>query len=114
MLNVEMFLKDVGKRIMDRRKKLGLTQEALAERSDLTTQFVSYAESGKRGSRPENLVKIASALGTSIDYLLTGDIIDKDKLLLSDKMEKLSDDEFKLVEGLVDQIIELYHKDEKM
>lgn len=114
MLNVEMFLKDVGKRIMDRRKKLGLTQEALAERSDLTTQFVSYAESGKRGSRPENLVKIASALGTSIDYLLTGDIIDKDKLLLSDKMERLSDDEFKLVEGLVDQIIELYHKDEKM
>lgn len=114
MLNVEMFLKDVGKRIMDRRKKLGLTQEALAERSDLTTQFVSYAESGKRGSRPENLVKIASALGTSIDYLLTGDIIDKDKLLLSDKMERLSDDEFKLVEGLVDQIIELYHKDEKV
>lgn len=114
MLNVEMFLKDVGKRIMDRRKKLGLTQEALAERSDLTTQFVSYAESGKRGSRPENLVKIASALGTSIDYLLTGDIIDKDKQLLSDKMERLSDDEFKLVEGLVDQIIELYHKDEKM
>lgn len=110
MLNVEMFLKDVGKRIMDRRKKLGLTQEALAERSDLTTQFVSYAESGKRGSRPENLVKIASALGTSIDYLLTGDIIDKDKLLLSDKMERLSEDEFKLVEGLVDQIIELYHK----
>lgn len=114
MLDVELFLKDVGKRIMDRRKKLGLTQEALAERSDLTTQFVSYAESGKRGSRPENLVKIASALGTSIDYLLTGDIIDKDKLLLSDKMERLSDDEFKLVEGLVDQIIELYHKDEKM
>lgn len=114
MLNVEMFLKDVGKRIMDRRKKLGLTQEALAERSDLTTQFVSYAESGKRGSRPENLVKIASALGTSIDYLLTGDIIDKDKLLLSDKMERLSDDEFKLVEGLVDQIIELYHNDEKV
>lgn len=110
MLDVELFLKDVGKRIMDRRKKLGLTQEALAERSDLTTQFVSYAESGKRGSRPENLVKIASALGTSIDYLLTGDIIDKDKLLLSDKMERLSEDEFKLVEGLVDQIIELYHK----
>lgn len=114
MLNVEMFLKDVGKRIMDRRKKLGLTQEALAERSDLTTQFVSYAESGKRGSRPENLVKIAAALGTSIDYLLTGDIIDKDKQLLSDKMERLSDDEFKLVEGLVDQIIELYHNDEKV
>lgn len=47
MLNVELYLQEMGKRIMERRKKLGLTQEALAEKSELTTQFVSYAESGK-------------------------------------------------------------------
>ena len=52
MLDLELYLDEVGKRIMERRKKLGLTQEALAEMSDLTTQFVSYAESGKRGMRP--------------------------------------------------------------
>ena len=85
MLDLELYLGEVGKRIMERRRKLGLTQEALAEMSDLTTQFVSYAESGKRGIRPENLMKIASALGVSTDYILTGDIIDKDKLLLSEK-----------------------------
>lgn len=112
MLDVELYLKDVGKRIMERRKKLGLTQEALAEQSDLTTQFVSYAESGKRGSRPENLMRIASALDTSVDYLLTGDIIDKDKLLLSRKLDKLTPEEVRLVEGIIDQCIELYHRDE--
>ena len=112
MLDVELYLKDVGKRIMERRKKLGLTQEALAEQSDLTTQFVSYAESGKRGSRPENLMKIASALGTSVDYLLTGDIIDKDKLLISDKLDKLNPEEVRLIEGIIDQCIALYHRDE--
>ena len=47
---------------MDRRKKLGLTQEALAEKGEVTTQFVSYAESGKQAMRPENLLKISSAL----------------------------------------------------
>ena len=52
-MNVELYLKEMGQRIMERRKKLGLTQEALAEMSELTTQFVSYAESGKRGMRPE-------------------------------------------------------------
>lgn len=57
-----------------------MTQEALAEKGEVTTQFVSYAESGKRAMRPENLMKIASALGVSTDYILTGDIIDKDKL----------------------------------
>ena len=44
-MNVELYLREMGERIMQRRKKLGLTQEALAELSELTTQFVSY-ESG--------------------------------------------------------------------
>ena len=112
MLDLELYLKDVGIRIMERRKKLGLTQEALAEKSDLTTQFVSYAESGKRGMRPENLMKIAAALGVSTDYILTGDIIDKDKLLLSEKLGKLTAEEIRLVEGIIDECIILYHRDE--
>lgn len=58
----ELLLQQIGKRIIERRKKLGLTQEALAEKGDMTTQFVSYAESGKRAMRPENLLKISSAL----------------------------------------------------
>ncbi len=111
-MNVELYLKEMGQRIMERRKKLGLTQEALAERSELTTQFVSYAESGKRGMRPENLMRIAAALGVSTDYLLTGDIIDKDKLLLSDKLGKLSPKQVRIVESVVDECIRLFSKGE--
>ena len=70
MADSERFLVDMGKRISERRKKMGLTQEGLAERGDMTTQFVSYAEAGKRAMRPENLLKISSALGVSADYLL--------------------------------------------
>ena len=110
-MNVELYLKEMGQRIMERRKKLGLTQEALAEMSELTTQFVSYAESGKRGMRPENLMKVAAALGVSTDYLLTGDIIDKDKLLLSEKLEKLTPQQVRIVENVVDECIALYSKD---
>ena len=90
MSDNELCLQEIGKRIMDRRKKLGLTQEALAEKGDVTTQFVSYAESGKRAMRPENLLKISSALEVSADYLLTGEIIDKDLLILSDKLRRLT------------------------
>ena len=78
----------------------------------MTTQFVSYAESGKRGMRPENLMKIAAALGVSTDYLLTGDIIDKDKLLLSDKLGKLSPKQVRIVESVVDECIRLFSKGE--
>lgn len=112
MEDLELYLNEVGKRIMERRKKLGMTQEALAEKSGVTTQFVSYAESGKRAMRPENLMKIASALSVSTDYILTGDIIDKDKLLLSEKLDRLTAAEVRIVESIIDECIALYHKDE--
>lgn len=111
-MDVKIYLNEVGQRIMERRKKMGMTQEELAERSGLTTQFVSYAESGKRASRPENLMKIAAVLGVSTDYLLTGDIIDKDKLLLSDKLDKLGAEEVRIIESIIDECISLYHRDE--
>lgn len=96
-----------------RRKKFGLTQEELAEKGDVTTQFVSYAESGKRAMRPENLLKISSALEVSADYLLTGDIIDKDLLLLSNKMRKLSPSQLRLIENIIDECNNLFNGTDK-
>ena len=104
----EKWLLTVGQRITDRRKALGWTQEELAEIGDLTPQFVSYAESGKRAMRPENLLKISSALGVSADYLLTGEIIDKDLLLFSDKLRKLSPSQMLIIENIIDECITLF------
>lgn len=108
MANNENWLLVIGQRITDRRKKYGWTQEELAERGDLTPQFVSYAESGKRAMRPENLLKISSALGVSADYLLTGEIIDKDLLLLSNKLQKLSASQLRIIENIVDECTALF------
>lgn len=104
----DAFLLDIGQRIMERRKKMGMTQEALAEKGEMTAQFISYAESGKRAMRPENLLKLSESLGVSADYLLTGDIVDKDLLLLSDKLKKLSPAQLRLVEDIVDECIRLF------
>lgn len=104
----EICLQEIGRRIMERRKKLGLTQEALAEKGEVTTQFVSYAESGKRAMRPENLMKISEALGVSADYLLTGDVIDKDLLLISEKLQRLTPEQLRLVENLIDACSEYF------
>ena len=108
MQDKEIFLQEVGQRIIERRRKLGITQEALAEISDVTTQFVSYAESGKRAMRPENLLKIANALGVSTDYLLTGDIVDKDLLLLSEKLSKLTPSQLRVIENIIDECNNLF------
>lgn len=71
----------------------------------MATQFVSYAEVGKRAMRPENPLKITSALGASADYILTGDIIDKDHLLLSEKMRKLMPSQLRIIENIIDECI---------
>ena len=108
MQDKDLCLQEMGQRIIARRKKLGLTQEALAEKGDMTTQFVSYAEAGKRAMRPENLMKISSALHVSADYLLTGDVVDKDMLILSDKLRKLSPSQLRIVENVIDECITLF------
>ena len=108
MADAELCLKEIGQRIIERRKKLGMTQEALAEKADVTAQFVSYAEAGKRAMRPENLLKIAAALEVSADYLLTGDIIDKDLLILSDKMRKLTPSQIRILENIIDECCALF------
>ena len=66
----------------------------------------------RRATRPENLLKIARALNVSVDYLLTGDIIDKDLLLLSEKLNKLTPTQFRTVENIVNECISLNEKAE--
>lgn len=109
MADTELMLMEIGKRITERRKQLGLTQEALAEKGNMTPQFVSYAEAGKRAMRPENLLKISSALEVSADYLLTGEIVDKDLLIISDKLRSLSFSQLRIIESIIDECNELFH-----
>ncbi|EKC49556.1 HTH-type transcriptional regulator ImmR [Ruminococcus bromii] len=109
MAEIDICLQDIGNRITELRKRLGWTQEELAEKADLTPQFVSYAESGKRAMRPENLLKLSKALNVSADYLLTGEIIDKDLLILSDKIKQLSPSQIRIIENIVDQCNDLFN-----
>jgi transcriptional regulator with XRE-family HTH domain len=109
LAEIDICLQDIGNRITELRKRLGWTQEELAEKADLTPQFVSYAESGKRAMRPENLLKLSKALNVSADYLLTGEIIDKDLLILSDKIKQLSPSQIRIIENIVDQCNNLFN-----
>jgi len=66
-------LQKMGMRIMLRRKELRLSQDDVAEITGLTTQTISTAERGVKALRPENIVKLCSALGVSPNYLLLGE-----------------------------------------
>ena len=108
MAEIDICLQGIGERVTELRKRLGWTQEELAEKADLTPQFVSYAESGKRAMRPENLLKLSKALNVSADYLLTGEVVDKDILILSEKMKNLSPSQIRIIENIIDECNNLY------
>ena len=66
------FLKEMGQRIMVRRKSLRMTQEELAEKLGVSTQMISNLALVKNAIRPEILAKVCTVLELSADFILTG------------------------------------------
>lgn len=65
--------KILGKNIANRRHELKMTQQVLAERSDLSINFVSRLErGGSNNVSSTTLYKLAVALQTSMDALMMG------------------------------------------
>jgi transcriptional regulator with XRE-family HTH domain len=62
----------LGERIKKLREQRGWKQEELARHAGVSKSAISEVESDTTQPRGPNLVRLASALGASLDYLLTG------------------------------------------
>ena len=60
----------LGKRIRDARKKRGLTQLDLSERTNCSASYLSYIENGAKCISLELLIDVANELNVSADQLL--------------------------------------------
>lgn len=63
----------MGERVRELRERQKLTQDELASRAKLSKGFLSDIENNKRKVGSEYLLRIANALGASVDFLLTGE-----------------------------------------
>lgn len=95
-------LKEIGIRIVERRKELKLTQEQVAERMNVSIQMISNIERGNKAIKIDNLLKLCNILKTSTDYILTGKRTDSDFDTLTDKISQLTNSDYKMIEMLVD------------
>ena len=66
------FHRIVGDNIRRERGVLHLTADYVAKKADLSKSFLSDVENGKRGISAENLLKIANAVGCTMEDLLMG------------------------------------------
>lgn len=96
---MELNYTEIGQRIAKRRTQMGLKQNVLAERIDISNNYLSGIERGKEKPSLEIIVKICNALQVTPDYLLMGNmhsnnipqnIVDGLRLCSSDDLSLLS------------------------
>ena len=80
----------IGERVRQARNAAGYTQEKLAEKLDVTIQYVSDLERGVVGTSIPTLVRICESLSVSSDFLLMGLDREVEPLDLSICLRKLS------------------------
>jgi len=106
-------MNNLGKRVVELRKKKGFSQSELARQVG-----ISYAQVGRyetKGAQPpaEVLKKIADALDTTVDYLINGDTDEKAVSTLKDAellqqfraVEQMDEEDKVTVKKLIDAFI---------
>lgn len=66
MRDFEPFRRNLAAAIMERRQKLGLSQEDLAKKAQLHRTYISDVERGERNISVESLRRLSVALGSPV------------------------------------------------
>lgn len=69
-------MKTLAEKVKEAREIMGISQETLAERIDVSKRSVTAYETGNAKPRGTTVRKLARALNVSLDYLLNDDIDD--------------------------------------
>lgn len=103
-----MALDTIGKNIRKFRLANALRQEDLAEKTGLSVNYIGMLERGEKIPSLETFIDLVNALGVSADMILT-DVIDTGytvkSSLLTEQLEKLSDEERKRIYDVVETLM---------
>lgn len=69
----QLDLREMGKRIRSRREYLNMNRETLAERLDVSPQFIADIEYGNKGISIRKFYALCQVLDTSADFILAGE-----------------------------------------
>lgn len=104
---------DLGKRIRKKRREQGITQESLAEMTDVGTTHISHIETGCTKLSLKTFISIANALNVSADELLC-DYINKSSIIyeneLSVLLKECTDKEIRFIYDLASYTLSTLHK----
>ena len=79
---------DIGNQIRERRQRLGLSQEELAQRLYVSRVTVSHWETGKTLPDVQSMLLLANLFGTSIDEMVRGDVDEMREMVEKDEQQR--------------------------
>ena len=92
---------DIGKRMKELRIQYGLTQQELADRSELTKGFISQLERNQNSPSIGTLLDIIQCLGTTPAEFFTDEEPEQIVFEKDDYFEKISEDGNKMIEWII-------------
>lgn len=97
----------IGNRIKLARENMGLTQEELAEKIDLSTQFISTIERGVAGASLGTIINLCEVLNVSSEWLLCGKRAVPDSEKIATKISTLSSAQLAVLDRVMDELLHL-------
>ncbi len=105
---------ETGRRIRDFRSQNHLTQAQLAESLDVSTNFISEIETGKKGISQDTLYRLCQQYNLSADYLLFGrQGPSPSEYTLSEFLSSLSTDDIPIVIEYLEATLKIKKLDKK-
>lgn len=106
---MDMDYQALGKRIASLRKRKSMTQEQLAEKTELSNNYISHIENSRSIPSLETLMKLCAALEITPNELLLGTSQNMTDYLQSEVQQKLmlcTPSERRLVDRFIDLLLD--------
>ena len=98
----------IGSRVKAARETMGYTQENLAERVEVSVQYVSDLERGVVGASLSTIIKLCQILHVSSDFLLMGNERENTVDHVTEKFRYISPKQLELVERGICLLLEAF------
>lgn len=103
----------IGKRFAAARKEKGMTQEKLAEKANLSSNYLSHIETSRSIPSLETFMTLCTTLEVNPDSILLGSAVTQENYLVSDIAQQLAqctESEKRIVYHLIDAMTKEHTK----
>lgn len=102
---MDINITDIGNRIKNRRKELGLTQTDIYQECGIASGALSQIENGNRTPSAIAFYKLSQVLNCNMEWLITGIATSMQSFIISESEEKLLNNYRELTQEDQDELI---------